>query len=119
MKTYKDLRVWQYGYRLTLELHRDTRRFPADEKYDLARDLRRTSRSVIYNIGEGAGRRTVKEQIHLLSISAGSAAELEIRIMLSRDLGYLPPARADEHLARTADIRRMLFGMMKVLEDGR
>jgi four helix bundle protein len=113
MKTYKDLRVWQFGYELCLELHRDTRRFPADERFELARDLRRTSRSIIYNIGESAGRDTPGEQLNLLSIGAGSSSELEIQVMLSKDLGYLDIEKADRYLARIADIRRMLHGMIE------
>ena len=113
MKTYKDLRVWQYGYELCLHLHRETRSFPADERFELARDLRRTSRSIIYNIGESSGRDTPGEQLNQLSIAAGSASELEIQVMLSKDLGYLPPERAARYLGRIADIRRMLHGMIE------
>ena len=115
MKTYRDLKVWQAGYEVALELHRDVRTFPMEERFEMSRDLRRTSRSVIYNITEGSGRRTAKQQIHFLNIAAGSASELECQVLLSGDLGLLPRPRVEEYLARIAAIRRMLYGMMEAV----
>ena len=115
MRTYRDLRVWQKAYAVALGLHRDTAGFPTEERFELARDLRRTSRSLISNIAEGSGRRTLPEQIHFLNIASGSASELECQVLLAAELGYLESGLARDYLRRISDIRRMLYGMMKAL----
>ena len=48
---------------------------------------------MVYNITEGSGRRTAKQQIHFLNIAAGSASELECQVMLSGDMGLMAEAR--------------------------
>ena len=116
MKTYRDLKVWQAGYSIALDLHGAVRRFPLEERFEMSRDLRRTSRSVIYNITEGSGRRTVRQQIHFLNIASGSASELECQTLLCGDLGLLPPKEVAKYVRRIASVRRMLHGMMATLE---
>ena len=115
MRTYRDLKVWQAGYEVALALHAETRRFPPEERFELARDLRRTSRSVIYNITEGAGRSTPKQQRHFLNIAAGSTSELECQVLLARDLGLLASDRAESYVRRIVAIRRMLYRMMAAI----
>ena len=115
MKTYRDLKVWQVAYEIAGELHRTVRSFPTEERFEMARDLRKTSRSVIYNIAEASGRDSIKQQIHYLNIAAGSASELECQILLSRDLDLLATQQAEAYLRRIAAIRRMLYGMMRAL----
>ena len=78
MRTYRDLIVWQVGYAVALDLHRDARRFPVEERYEMARDLKRTSRSIIANIAEGSGRRSVAEQVNFLNIASGSASGIGV-----------------------------------------
>ena len=115
MKTYRDLKVWQAAYGVTLDLHRAVKRFPQEERFEMSRDLRRTSRSVVYNITEGAGRKTIRQQIHFLNIASGSASELECQVLLCGDFRLLTRAEVDHCLARIAAIRRMLYGMMASL----
>ena len=115
MRTYRDLKVWQAAYGLACDLHRATRSFPVEERFELARDLRCTSRSVIYNIAEASGRNSAKQQVHYLNIAAGSVSELECQVLLSGDLHLLPAEDVSRYLTRIGEIRRMLYGMMRAL----
>lgn len=72
LKNYKELKVWQKPYQLCLEIYRITTRFPKDEKFGLASQIRRASVSVPSNIAEGYGRKTTAGYIKSLCIAYGS-----------------------------------------------
>ena len=52
IRTFEDLVVWQKAFALAVELYRLTRDFPTHERYGLSAELRKTARSVVYNIAE-------------------------------------------------------------------
>ena len=85
-----------------------TEEFPSHERYGLTAELRKTARSVVYNIAEGHRRCGAKEFARFLDISHGSAAELETQLRLSRALFYLASKKTEELLAIVDTIERML-----------
>lgn len=115
IRTFKDLVVWQKALRLAVEVYRLTRRFPPEERYGLRAELRKTSRSIPYNIAEGHTRGSTVEYVRFLGIAAGSAAELETQLLLARELGYLRPADADPIFALHGEIERMLDALSRKL----
>jgi 23S rRNA-intervening sequence protein len=74
---YKELIVWQKGMELAKAVYRLTARFPAEEKYGLATQMRRTAVAVPSAIAEGQARCGTQEFIHLLSRASGFLAEPE------------------------------------------
>jgi four helix bundle protein len=48
----KDLNVYKKGYDLAMQIFNLTRHFPAEEKYALTSQIRRSSRSVCLNLRE-------------------------------------------------------------------
>jgi four helix bundle protein len=48
----KDLKVYKKGYELAMQIFNLTRHFPAEEKYALTSQIRRSSRSVCLNLRE-------------------------------------------------------------------
>ena len=115
IRTFKDLLVWQKALRLAVDLHRLTGSFPPEERYGLSAELRKTARSVAYNIAEGHKRGSTTEYLRFLGIAAGSAAELETQLLLARELGYLPDEKAKSLLALHAEIERMLDALARKL----
>ncbi len=57
LKSFKDLKVWQKAYGLTLEIYKITAEFPKHEQYGLSSQMRRACVSVISNIAEGYTRK--------------------------------------------------------------
>ena len=54
---FEGLKVWQKAHQLMLDIHKKLLPLlPKDEKYDLADQIRRSSKSVGANIAEGYGR---------------------------------------------------------------
>jgi four helix bundle protein len=96
-------------------VHRLTANFPPEERYGLSAELRKTARSVAYNIAEGHKRASTVEYIRFLGIAAGSAAELETQLLLAREMSYLPDGEAQRLLALHAEVERMLDALIRKL----
>jgi four helix bundle protein len=84
--------------------------------YGLSSELRKTSRSILCNIAEGHKRKSTREYIHFLRISAGSAAELESQILLSERLSYLQENAAERIRNMLSEIERMLDALIRSLK---
>ena len=57
MGDYRDLVVFQKSYKLAMDIFEATKKFPAEERYSLTDQLRRSSRSVCANLVEAYRRR--------------------------------------------------------------
>jgi four helix bundle protein len=75
----------------------------------LASELRKTSRSVVYNIAEGHRRWSRQEFSRFLDIALGSSAELETQLLLAESLEYVDATRGRALLNELDEINRMLF----------
>jgi len=87
-KTFRDLIVWQKGYRLVLKIYKITKTFPTAEQYGLVQQMRRAAVSIPSNIAEGYGRKHKPEYNQFLRHAYGSLLELQTQYLLSVDLGY-------------------------------
>lgn len=56
MRDFRDLKVWEKAYRLTLDVYKVTRKFPKEELYGLTSQIRRAAASIPANLAEGCGR---------------------------------------------------------------
>lgn len=115
MRDFRDLQVWQKAHRLTLEVYRVTRSFPAEERYGLTVQLRRSAASVPTNLAEGCGRDGERELARFISIAAGSASETEYHLLLARDLEYLPPSDHERLSGLVTEIKKMLGALHRKL----
>jgi four helix bundle protein len=117
-KPHLKLDVWKNAIDFVTTIYRITGGFPPEEKFGLVSQMRRAAISIPSNISEGAGRNNPNEFNHFLGIAQGSAAELETQIIISRNLGFLEKAAADEILLELDSISRMLGGLRKSLRRG-
>lgn len=117
MQRFTDLRVWQEGHALTLEIYRLTGSFPPEERHGLVRQLRRAACSVPANIAEGSKRQTQTEYARFLNIAEASLAETEYFLILARDLGYIDADTVEPLTGRVDQLARMLYALhLKVQE---
>ncbi len=77
MKDFRELKVWAKAHELTLALYPITKEFPREELYGLTSQIRRACLSVPTNIAEACGRFSDADFARFLTISMGSATELE------------------------------------------
>ncbi len=113
--SYRDLRVYQLSYQLALEIHKLTRKFPANERIELASQLRRAVTSIPINIAEGYGRkRSAEEFKRFLVIALGSSNEVSVILDLARDLEHLGTDAHAELQGQCAIIGKSLTKLIQV-----
>jgi four helix bundle protein len=115
MGSYRDLLVWQKALDLAEAVYHATRDWPREELYGLTNQARRAAASVPANIAEGQGRSGSKEFLHHLSIAKGSLHELETHLFLAQRLGYGSAAAYAGLLLQSAEVGRMLLGLIRKL----
>ena len=105
---HKDLDAWKQAMDLVEDIYRVTRKLPTEERYGLAAQLQRAAVSIPSNISEGSARRSNKEYLNFLSISLGSAAEVETQLLIIKRLGY---DDVDRCLNQVNRVRALILGL--------
>ena len=108
MNDFRNLKVWHKSHALALGVYRATSAFPSTERYGLVAQLRRAAVSVPANIAESCGRRSLRDEAHLLQVAFGSACEIETELLLARELGYLSADAHEQLNTDLVEVKRML-----------
>jgi len=86
---FKQLKTWQIGYELLMELYEETSKYPDWEKYSLTQQTVRSGNSVIANIAESHGRYYYLDKIRVLYIARGEAEETQSHLSVARGREYI------------------------------
>lgn len=113
MHYFNKLEVWQRSRRLCKSIYEITKCFPNSERFGLTSQVQRAVVSISSNIAEGAGRNSNKEFVQFLSISNGSAYELETQIYIARDLAYITEEVEINTINELHVIQKMLNKLIK------
>lgn len=99
--SHRELRVWQTAMDLAMDVFLLSKTFPADERYSLTDQIRRSSRSVAANIAEAwRKRRYAAAFVSKLNDAEGEAAETQTHLEIAGRCGYLTADQVqalDEH----------------------
>jgi len=102
--TYRELEVYQLAMTGAVRIFELTKLLPAEERYSLTDQIRRSSRSVCANIGEAWRKRRYKAAfISKLSDSESEAAETQVWAEMAFKMGYWEKEvfeKIDEHYDR-------------------
>ena len=115
LSSYQELIVWQKSMDLTVEIYRLTWQFPAEERYGITSQMRRSAASIPANIAEGQARRSTGEFLQSLGVARGSLAELETFLTLSTRLNMTTPEDSERLLSDCVEINKMLNALIKSL----
>ena len=109
---FEDLDCFQLAVDVVVNAQEFARRLPPDEKYDMARQVRRSSKSITANIGEGYGRYHYLDSLKFYSNARGSLNETLGHFINARALDYIDQAYFEQlyGLARRAE--KALNGFM-------
>jgi four helix bundle protein len=118
IQSYRDLIVWKKSMSLVLDVYRSTNSFPKTETYGLVTQLRRAAVSIPSNIAEGQARLSTAEFKQSLGHARGSLMEVETYILLAQELGYLERDQSESLLAGSAEVGRILNGLLNSLGRG-
>jgi four helix bundle protein len=114
--SYKDLLVWQKGIDFVDHVYSATATFPKNEVFGLASQMRRAAVSVASNIAEGSARHSRRDFRRFLRQSRGSIAEIETQVIISARRKYVSPREERQLLSESAEVDRMLSGLISSLE---
>lgn len=114
IQSYRDLDVYQRSMKALVMAHQVPQGFPDYERFALADQIRRASKSIPTNIAEGYGRRkSAKEFKHFLTISLGSANEMIVHLEIVRELGYAPPEVCNSLIEEYTVVAKMLYRLIE------
>jgi four helix bundle protein len=102
---------------LVVECYRACDSFPKAEMFGLCSQLQRSAVSVPANIAEGHGRQSTREYLQHLRIAHGSLVEAETHVAIADRLQYLDMETVQQLQARSAEIGRMLNGLISALRN--
>lgn len=111
--SFTDLKTWQLGHQIVLEVYKLTKAFPREELFGLISQLRRAVVSITSNIAEGFSRSTAKDKAHFYSIALGSLTEVQNQLLISRDLGYITKDVYQDILVKIIEMIRMINGLIR------
>ena len=114
-KDYRDLIVWQKAMVLARSAYSATTGLPKSEAYGLLSQIRRAAVSIPSNIAEGHGRLPDSQFRHFLGNARGSVYELRTQIELASDLGFVDKELLSSPREQTADVTRLINGLIAVL----
>ena len=112
----ENLLIYQISYKLMIEIHKITLKFPKIEQYGgIADQLRRSSKSITANIVEGFGKQHFfkGEFQRMLVYSIGSCDETILWIKTSRDLEYMDKITSDRYLNEYQILVKKLSSFVK------
>jgi len=88
-KAFYELKIWQKGYELLIEIYKVSSKFPTEEKYSLTSQLRNSATSVIANIAEAHGRYYYADKVRVLYTSRGEVEETRSHLRVACGLKYI------------------------------
>lgn len=82
------LDVFKVLRELTLLCYKETKDFPADERYAMMQQIRRAALSVHLNLAEGSSRKSEAERNRFYEIARGSLIEVDTAFDIAVQLNY-------------------------------
>ena len=115
--SFRDLKVYQLAFEAAREIRLISMRFPKEETYSLTDQIRRSSRSVCVNIGEGYRKRIYpKHFTSKMTDADGEATETSIWLDFALDCNYIDLTIFNALQNKYAEIGRMLNAMAQYPE---
>ena len=111
---FRNLTVYKKAFALAMEIYHLSKEFPKEELYSLTTQIRKSSRSVCSNIGEGYRKRLY--EAHFVSkISDSDMENTETQVWLDFALAceYIPKEIFDDFNIRSEEIGRLLNHMIQ------
>src|SRR5258708_2150584 len=113
VRSAKELTVYLTAYDLAMKIFSISKRFPAEERYALTGQIRRSSRSVSMNLREAwAKRRYPAHFVSKLTDCDGENAETDTSLDYAKDCGYISAEEHQNLTALCAEVGKMLGSMI-------
>jgi four helix bundle protein len=113
-QTIKELAVYQKAYHLAMRVFECSKRFPAEERYALTSQIRRSSSSVCLNLREAwAKRRYEAHFVSKLTDCDGENNETDSSLDFALDCSYISVDEHRELVELNREVGKMIGSMIK------
>jgi four helix bundle protein len=113
VQSAKELEVYKKAYALAMDVFKASKTFPAEERYALTSQIRRSSRSVSMNLREAwAKRRYEAHFVSKLTDCDGECNETDTSLDFARGCGYITDEQHANLTALNREVGRMLGSMI-------
>ncbi len=112
----EDLKVYQKLCELRIEVCDLSHTWPAEEKYELGSQVRRSSNSSPTNLAEKHSDRHVRNKIEGANRARGEALETVHHLYIAKLKKYVSEQEYDRYSTRYMECVRMLNGLERTLE---
>ena len=113
LNSAKDLDVYKKAYELAMKVFEVSKTFPAEERFALTGQIRRSSRSVCMNLREAwAKRRYEAHFVSKLTDCDGENSETDSSLDFARDSGYISIEQHGKLITQCQEIGKMLGSMI-------
>jgi four helix bundle protein len=117
MKNFKELRIWQKGFEIAVEVYNLVQTFPSTEKFGLSSQATRCAISIPSNVAEGSSRKSDKDYSRFIEIALGSCFELETQLLIAKAVNYGDKSLIDAVLVQLNEEEKMLSAFINTLKD--
>lgn len=114
MFKFKELTVYKKAFTLAMKIFEITKNFPKEEQYSLTSQIRRSSRSVCSNIGEGYRKR--QYEAHFISKATDADmenSETSVWIDFAFSCKFIDEKTKNDLTEKAAEVGRMLNHMIE------
>jgi four helix bundle protein len=113
VKSFRELEVYKLAREVSKEIYILSKAFPAEERFSLTDQIRRSSRSISAQIAEAWGKRRYENHfISKLTDSDSEQLETQHWIEVSVECGYLNSEKSQDLLQICESIGKMLQSMI-------
>jgi four helix bundle protein len=108
MHNFRQLRIWIDSVELSRDIYLLTQKFSNEHKFGIASQLYRAAVSIPSNIAEGSARKSEKDFGHFLSMSLGSAFELETQLIIAEQCNLASNENFQNLLIRVQALQKQI-----------
>ena len=112
--SFRDLTVYQKAFAIAMKIFEITKKFPAEEKYELTDQIRRSSRAVCRAIGEGYRKRQYPKHFSSkISDSDMENTETQVSLDFALSCKYISQEEYKDLLDSLEEVGKMLNHMVE------
>jgi four helix bundle protein len=116
MASFTELEVWEQSKKIRILISEITKSFPVEEKYRLADQIIRSSRSIGNNLAEGHGRFHYQDNIRFCIMASGSLSETLDHILIAHEEKFVTDEILQTFQAEYESCLRLLNGYIQYLK---
>lgn len=114
-RSFQDLEAWKACRNVRMRAAALAKKLPTSEKFRLADQIIRATRSATSNLAEGYGRFQYRDMVHFARQARGSLYEVLDHLTVALDEGYVSKPRYEQEVAEVQKAIQLVNGYIRYL----